>query len=125
MCPILPPSGVRSNVRPSGEGGGAAREGAALLQGLVARLEGQRLALAQAAFEADRARRQFDGCEPSTASVARTVERALEETLAATTNDRDRKELLRPLVREVVLTVHAPRPRPRWRSSGRAPRAPS
>jgi hypothetical protein len=33
-----------------------------------ARLEGQRLALEQAAFEANRARRQFDGCEPEHAS---------------------------------------------------------
>jgi excisionase family DNA binding protein len=217
---------LRSNVRPRGEGGGAAREGAALLQGLLrcgrcgrrmqvaysgsggrspryacvrglhlhatdacqslgggrldravaaafleavtpagvaataravaeleaehdARLEGQRLALEQARFEADRARRQFDACEPEHRLVARTLERALEETLAVverqramlaaleharpapladhergalarlardlpklwhatTTSDRDRKELLRALVREVVVTVAGP-----------------
>jgi excisionase family DNA binding protein len=215
-----------SNVRPRGEGGGAAREGAALLQGLLrcgrcgrrmqvaysgsggrspryacvrglhlhatdacqslgggrldkaiaeafleavtpagvaatatavaeleaehdARLSGQRLALERAEFEADRARRQFDACEPEHRLVARTLERALEDALAgverqraalaaleharpapltdperralarlardlpklwhaATTSDRDRKELLRALVREVVVTVHGP-----------------
>jgi hypothetical protein len=136
---------LRSNVRPRGEGGGAAREGAALLQGLLrcrrcgrrmqvaysgtggrspryacvrglqlhgtdacqslgggrldtavaqafleavtpagiaataravveleaehdARLSGQRLALERAEFEADRARLQFDACEPNIAS---------------------------------------------------------
>jgi excisionase family DNA binding protein len=212
---------LRSNVRPRGEGGGAAREGAALLQGLLrcgrcgrrmqvaysgsggrspryacvrglhlhgtdacqslgggrldktvaeafldavtpagvaataravaeletehdARLAGQRLALEQAQFEADRARRQFDACEPEHRLVARSLERVLEDALAAvehqraalaaleharpapltdhergalnlpklwhatTTSDRDRKELLRALVREVVVTVRAP-----------------
>ncbi len=214
---------LRANVRPRGEGGGAAREGAALLQGLVRcgrcgrrmqvgyagtggkvrryacvrgrdlhatgkacqslgglrldkavvaafleavtpaavaatagairaledqheqRLAGQRLALECAEFEADRARRQFDACEPEHRLVARTLERALEEALAAverersrlaaleqapltkgereavarlardlprlwdaeTTTDRDRKQLLRELIREVVVTVHA------------------
>ena len=217
---------LRSNVRPRGEGGGAAREGAALLQGLARcgrcgrrmqvsyagtggtvrryaclrghvlhatdqtcqslgggrldkavaaafleavtpagvaatagavrelhdqhdeRLAGQRLALERAEFEADRARRQFDACEPEHRLVARTLERALEDALAAvereqgklaaleqarpapltdaeraalarlardlprvwnapTTTDRDRKELLRTLVGDVVITVHA------------------
>jgi excisionase family DNA binding protein len=216
---------LRCNVRPRGEGGGAAREGAALLQGLLrcgrcgrrmqvaysgtrgrspryacvrgldlhatdacqslgggrldkavaqafleavtpagvtataravadletehdARLSGQRLALERAEFEADRARRQFDACEPEHRLVARTLERALEDALGAverqraalaalehtrpapltdverralvrlardlpklwhaeTTSDRDRKELLRALVRDVVVTVHA------------------
>ena len=228
---------LRANVRPRGEGGGAAREGAALLQGLVRcgrcgrrmqvaysgsggrvaalcvrarpvtcmapsslpvarrrpprqgrrrgvpggrhpgrrrrdrrrgrassrtsttqRLAGQRLALERAEFEADRARRQFDACEPEHRLVARTLERALEEALAAvereraassprsstparrrspttsaarsarlardlprlwhaaTTTDRDRKELLRTLIREVVVTVHA---RPSARADGR------
>ena len=114
-----------------------------------ARLDGQRLALEQAQFEADRARRQFDACEPEHRLVARTLERALEATLealerqratlaaleharpapltdqergvltrlardlpklwhAATTSDRDRKNLLRALVREVVVTVRGP-----------------
>ena len=96
----------------------------------------------RAEFEADRARRQFDACEPEHRLVARTLERALEDALAAverergklaaleqarpapltdderaalarlardlprlwnapTTTDRDRKELLRTLVRDV------------------------
>ena len=151
---------LRANVRPRGEGGGAAREGGALLQGLLrcgrcgrrmrvaysgeggrcvryacvrglshhgteatcqslgggrldkavaaafldavtpagvaasagaiaelteqhdARLAGQRLALERAEFEAERARRQFDACEPEHRLVARTLERKLEEALA-------------------------------------------
>src|SRR3954470_2294101 len=219
-------SGCASNVRPRGEGGGAAREGAALLQGILrcgrcgrrmqvgyagtdgkvrryacvrghllhatdqtcqslgggrldqavaaafldavtpagiaataravrelhdqhdARLAGQRLALERAEFEADRARRQFDACEPEHRLVARTLERTLEDALAAverergrlaaleqarpapltdserdalvrlardlprlwkanTTTDRDRKELLRALISEVIVTVNA------------------
>jgi DNA invertase Pin-like site-specific DNA recombinase len=217
---------LRQNVRPRGEGGGAAREGAALLQGLVrcgrcgrrmqvaysgtggkvrryacvrghvlhhteatcqtlggGRLEkaiveaflqavtpagvtatagaireledqheqllvGQRLALERAEYEAERAERQFDACEPENRLVARTLERKLEEALATvqrergklvaleharpqplteaerhavmgiardlprlwaadTTTDRDRKQLLRTLIREIVVTVHA------------------
>ena len=214
-----------SNVRPRGEGGGAAREGAALLQGLVRcgrcgrrmqvsyagtggnvrryacvrgrdlhatgqtcqslgggrldkavgaafleavtpagiaatagavrelhdqhdqRLAGQRLAVERAEFDADRARRQFDACEPdigssrarsnarsrtrwrrqsaSAASSPRSSRRgqapltdaeracsALARDLprvwdAETTTDRDRKELLRTLVSDVIVTVHA------------------
>jgi excisionase family DNA binding protein len=217
---------LRANVRPRGEGGGAAREGAALLQGLLrcgrcgrrmqvgysgtggkvrryacvrghvlhatgracqslgggrvdkavaaafleavtpagvaatagavrelhdqheGRLAGQRLALERAEFEAARAGRQFDACEPEHRLVARTLERSLEDALAAverergklaaleqqrpapltdperealtqlardlpklwnaaTTTDRDRKELLRSLISDVVVTVHA------------------
>jgi DNA invertase Pin-like site-specific DNA recombinase len=218
---------LRENVRPRGEGGGAAREGRALLQGLLrsgrcgrkmqvaysgrdgrrvryacvrghifhgtesacqtlgggrldkeiaamfldavtpagvaattgaiaelteqhdARLAGQRLALERAQFEADRARRQFDACEPEHRLVARTLERQLEQALAGvdreqralatleharpapltdqerraltrlardlpklwaaeSTGDRDRKELLRTLVSEIVVTVRRP-----------------
>jgi excisionase family DNA binding protein len=217
---------LRQNVRPRGEGGGAAREGAALLQGLVrcgrcgrrmqvaysghggrvrryacvrghvlhhtdsscqtlggGRLEkavialfldavtpagvaatagavgeledqhdqlitGQRLALERAEYEAQRAERQFDACEPENRLVARSLERRLEQALAAvereraklaaleharpqpltdaerralaqlardlprvwhadTTTDLDRKQLLRTLIREIVVTVHA------------------
>ena len=217
---------LRQNVRPRGEGGGAAREGAALLQGLVrcgrcgrrmqvaysgnggqvrryacvrghvlhhtdstcqtlggGRLEkavveafldavtpagvaatagaireledqheqlvfGQRLALERAEYEARRAERQFDACEPENRLVARTLEGKLEAALAAvererarlaaleharpqpltnaerralaalardlprlweaaTTTDRDRKQLLRTLIREIVVTVKA------------------
>jgi excisionase family DNA binding protein len=218
---------LRANVRPRGEGGGAAREGQALLQGLARcgrcgrrmqvaysgtagrvvryacvrghqlhateracqslggvrvdravagafleavtpagvkasagaieelerqhaeRLAGQRLALERAEFEADRARRQFDACEPEHRLVARTLEQRLERALtevererrqlaaleqarpapltaeerralgrlardlprlwhAKTTTDRDRKELLRALLSEVVVTVRGP-----------------
>jgi DNA invertase Pin-like site-specific DNA recombinase len=221
---------LRANVRPRGEGGGAAREGAALLQGLLrcgrcgrrmqvaysgrggrvpryacirgrdlhatgqtcqtlggvrldravaaafleavtpagvaasasaigeledqhqARLAGQRLAVERAAFETERARRQFDACEPEHRLVARTLEGRLEQALAAserergkltaleqarpapltdderralarlardlptlwdasTTSDRDRKELLRTLIREVIVTVAGPEAR--------------
>jgi DNA invertase Pin-like site-specific DNA recombinase len=111
-----------------------------------ARVAGQRLALERAQFEADRARRQFDACEPEHRLVARTLERALEDALAAvereqralaaldrarptpltdtereslgrvarnlprlwnakTTTQRDRKELLRALLTEVVVTI--------------------
>ena len=216
---------LRANVRPRGEGGGAAREGAALLQSLACcgrcgrrmqvsyagtngtvrryaclrghvlhatdqacqslgggrldkavaaafleavtpagvaatagairelhaqhdeRLAGQRLAVERAEFDADRARRQFDACEPEHRLVARTLERSLEDALAAverergklaaleqarpapltdderaalarlardlprvwnaaTSTDRDRKELLRTLVRDVIVTAH-------------------
>jgi DNA invertase Pin-like site-specific DNA recombinase len=216
---------LRANVIRRGEGGGAAREGAALLQGLVrcgrcgrrmqvaysgnggkvrryacvrghvlhhadtscqtlggGRLEkaiidafleavtpagvaatagaireledqheqllaGQRLALERAEYEAQRAERQFDACEPENRLVARTLERKLEDALvtvdrergklialeharpqpltnaerqalvgiardlprlwtANTTTDRDRKQLLRTLISEIVVTVH-------------------
>jgi excisionase family DNA binding protein len=215
---------LRQNVRPRGEGGGAAREGLALLQGIVRcgrcgrrmqvaysgragrsptyacvrafhhhgaehpcqslggqrlddavtaafleavtpagvracteavgelerqhdeRLHGQRLAVERAQFEAGRAERQFDACEPENRLVARTLERAWEQALsrlqserrklaelearrpepltpaerqalarlardlprlwrADSTTARDRKELLRTLVGEVVVTV--------------------
>jgi excisionase family DNA binding protein len=215
---------LRANVRPRGEGGGAAREGRALLQGILRcgrcgrrmqvaysgrdgnvpryacvrghvlhhadsscqslgglrlekaiagafleavspagarasaeatgelerqheqRLGGQRLAVERAEFEAGRARRQFDACEPEHRLVARSLEARLERALsglererrrlaeleqhrpepltdderralarlardlprlwdATTTTARDRKELLRALVREVIVTV--------------------
>ncbi|MDQ3630219.1 MAG: recombinase family protein [Actinomycetota bacterium] len=218
---------LRQNVRARGEGGGAAREGSALLQGLARcgrcgrrmqvaysgtggrvpryacvrghqlhateracqslgglrldkavaaafldavtpagvrasagaidqlerehdeRLRGQRLELERAEFEADRARRQFDACEPEHRLVARTLEHGLEQALAhaererralgaleqarpaplsaeerraltrlardlprlwqaRTTTDRDRKELLRALLSEVIVTVQEP-----------------
>jgi excisionase family DNA binding protein len=216
---------LRANARPRSEGGGAAREGSALLQGLLRcgrcgrrmqvaysgdggrvpryaclrgrdlhgtgracqslgggrldravaeafleavspagiaasagaieqleaeheeRIQGQRLALERSRFEAERARRQYDACEPEHRLVARTLERAYEQALraaereqaklaaleharpeplsaserqaltrlagdlarlwrAGTTSDRDRKELVRTLVREVVATVN-------------------
>jgi excisionase family DNA binding protein len=110
------------------------------------RLSGQRLAVERAEFEAGRAQRQFDACEPENRLVARTLERAWEQTLARLeserrklaelearrpepltqterealsrlardlprlwnappTTPRDRKELLRTLVSEVVVTI--------------------
>lgn len=218
---------LRANVRPRGEGGGAAREGGALLQGVLRcgrcgrrmqvaysgkdgrcvryacvrgfhhhgtettcqtlgggrldqavaaafldavspagvaastgaiseltmqheqRLAGQHLALERAEFDAERAQRQFDACEPENRLVARTLERKLETALvgvhreqralatleharpaplseperralatlardlprlwaAKSTSDRDRKELLRTLISEVVVSVQRP-----------------
>ena len=215
---------LRQNVRPKGQGGGAAREGVALLQGIVRcgrcgrrmqvaysgndgqvpryacvrahqlhgtdracqslgalrlekavtaafleavtpagvrasaeavgelerqhreRLTGQRLAVERAEFEAKRAQRQFDACEPEHRLVARTLEARLEQALAElererrklaeletrrpeplteaerqaltrlirdlprvwaadTTTARDRKELLRTLICEVIVTI--------------------
>ena len=110
------------------------------------RLAGQRLVLERAQFEADRAQRQYDACEPENRLVARTLEGRLEQTLgelererrklaelesrrpepltsaerqalariakdlphlwaAETTTPRDRKELLRTLITEIVVTV--------------------
>ena len=110
------------------------------------RLAGQQLALERAQFEAERAERQFDACEPENRLVARTLEKKLEQALAAlelkrrelaelqahrpeplnaqerealarltrelprlwqadTTTPRDRKELLRTLISEVVVVV--------------------
>ena len=114
-----------------------------------ARVAGQRLSLERVQFEADRARRQFDACEPEHRLVARTLESKLETTLAdvareqraldmleharpapltaqerealnrlardlprlwaaSTTSGRDRKELLRALITEIVVTVRRP-----------------
>ncbi len=111
------------------------------------RLRGHRLAVERAEFEAGRAQRQFDACEPENRLVARTLERAWEQALsqleaerrklaeletrrpepltqaerqaltrlaqdlprlwnAPTTTPRDRKELLRTLVSEVVVTIN-------------------
>jgi hypothetical protein len=111
------------------------------------RLAGQRLALERAQYEAGRAERKYDACEPENRLVARTLERALEEALgnlerergklaqlkrarptalsdqerealvelarelprlwaAETTTYRDRKELLRTLISEVIVTAH-------------------
>jgi DNA invertase Pin-like site-specific DNA recombinase len=104
------------------------------------------LELDRARYDADRARRQFDGCEPENRLVARTLEREWEQQLqqvrraeqalsgvrahrpepltadevawcrhagadlravfhAPTTTDRERKQLLRAIIAEVVVTV--------------------
>jgi DNA invertase Pin-like site-specific DNA recombinase/predicted DNA-binding transcriptional regulator AlpA len=106
------------------------------------------LAVERARYEADRARRQYDQVEPENRLVARTLERAWEDKLAAarhaendlraqqarrpvsltaeelawistagadiaavfhadTTTIRERKQLLRAVTSEVVVTVHA------------------
>src|SRR5262249_1463482 len=117
------------------------------LQGQLEQAEGQwRRRLERARFEADRARRQYDAVEPENRLVARTLEAAWEEKLAAlrelsdgherflrqqpralsgeeqaeirrlaadlpalwsapSTTDADRKEVLRQVVEDVVVTV--------------------
>jgi DNA invertase Pin-like site-specific DNA recombinase len=111
------------------------------------RLRAFQLQVERARFEADRARRQFDQVEPENRLVARTLERAWEQRLAAlrqaeadlgaqqarrptaltpeelawlsragadvrrifqapTTTVRERKQLLRALIAEVVVTVN-------------------
>jgi excisionase family DNA binding protein len=55
------------------------------------RLVGQRLAVERAEFEAGRARRQFDACEPEHRLVARTLETRLE--LALEELERERRKL--------------------------------
>ena len=103
----------------------------------------------RARFEAERAARQFDACEPENRLVARPLERKLGDALAGvqreqrklaalelarpaplsdherrmlgrlardlpklrgakTTSDRDRKELLRTLISEIVVTIARP-----------------
>jgi excisionase family DNA binding protein len=111
------------------------------------RLAAFELAVERARYEAARSRRQFDAVEPENRLVARTLERALEDRLAAlhraeadlgaqqarrpvsltedelawlnragadvraifkapTTTFRERKQLLRAVITEVVVTVH-------------------
>jgi len=55
------------------------------------RLTGQRLAVERAEFEAGRARRQFDACEPENRLVARTLETRYELTLEEL--ERERRKL--------------------------------
>jgi len=55
------------------------------------RLAGQRLAVERAEFEAGRARRQFDACEPEHRLVARTLEARLEAALGE--RERERRKL--------------------------------
>lgn len=54
------------------------------------RLAGQRLAVERAEFEAGRARRQFDACEPEHRLVARTLEARLEMALSELERERRR-----------------------------------
>src|SRR4051794_26580568 len=55
-----------------------------------ARMHGQRLAAERAEYEAERARRQFDACEPEHRLVARTLEARLESTLSDLERERRR-----------------------------------
>jgi excisionase family DNA binding protein len=130
------PAGIRASAQAIEE----------LEQSHEERLAGQRLAVERAQFEADRAQRQYDACEPENRLVARTLEGRFEAALgelererqrlaelesrrpepltsaerqalgriardlpqlwaAETTTDRDRKELLRTLISEIVVTV--------------------
>src|SRR4051794_9045177 len=52
------------------------------------RLRQQRLVLERAEYDAGRARRQYDACEPEHRLVARTLERAYEQALAETERER-------------------------------------
>jgi hypothetical protein len=111
-----------------------------------ARVRSAELELERAQIHADRAKRQFDGCEPENRLVARTLEREWEQRLtevrraeravaevaatrpdplssdeiawcrhagadlrkvfdAPTTSDRERKQLLRAILTDVVVTV--------------------
>jgi excisionase family DNA binding protein len=111
------------------------------------RLAAFELVAERARYDADRARRQFDAVEPENRLVARTLERALEDRLAAlhraeadlaaqqarrpvslndqelgwlyragadvraifdapSTTFRERKQLLRAIIAEIVVTVH-------------------
>ena len=111
-----------------------------------ARVRSAQLELERAQIHADRARRQFDACEPENRLVARTLEREWEQRLTAvraaeravaevaakrpdplseqeiawcrragadlrkvfhapTTSDRERKQLLRAILTDVVVTV--------------------
>jgi DNA invertase Pin-like site-specific DNA recombinase len=111
-----------------------------------ARVRSAELELERAQIHADRAKRQFDGCEPENRLVARTLEREWEQRLtevrraeravaevaatrpdpltgeeiawcrhagadlrkvfdAPTTTDRERKQLLRAILTDVVVTV--------------------
>ncbi|MGO9898782.1 MAG: hypothetical protein ACLP0J_03590, partial [Solirubrobacteraceae bacterium] len=54
------------------------------------RLAGQRLAVEQAQFEADRAQRQYDACEPENRLVARTLEARFETALGELESERPR-----------------------------------
>ena len=125
-----------------------------------ARVRSAELELERAQIHADRARRQFDGCEPENRLVARTLQREWEQRLtavsraeravaevaarrpdpltdeeiawcrqagadlrevfdASTTSDRERKQLLRAILTEVVVTVDRDSERHVGRAAGR------
>jgi DNA invertase Pin-like site-specific DNA recombinase len=83
------------------------------------RLVGQRLAVERAEFEAGRARRQFDACEPEHRLVARTLEARLEIALEELERERRklaelerrRPELLTPAERDALAKLARDLPR--------------
>jgi excisionase family DNA binding protein len=95
------------------------------------RLGGQRLAVERAEFEAGRAQRQFDACEPENRLVARTLERAWEQALSRLEAERrkladleacrpepltqDEREALARLARDLPRLWNAPTTTPRDR----------
>ncbi|MGH2927117.1 MAG: recombinase family protein, partial [Solirubrobacteraceae bacterium] len=132
----LAPAGIEATLR-------AIEHGSSQHQ---ARVHSAELELERAQIHADRARRQFDGCEPVNRLVARTLEREWEQRLTAvraaeralaevaakrpdpltddeiawcreagadlrkvfdapSTSDRERKQLLRAILTDVVVTV--------------------
>ncbi len=70
---VLEPAAIAATARALAEAEGAHRQ----------RLGAFELAVERAQFEADRARRQFDGCEPENRLVARNLERTWEQRLVA------------------------------------------
>ena len=96
----ITPAGVRASAQAIGE----------IEQQHDERLAGQRLAVERAEFEAGRARRQFDACEPENRLVARTLEARLE--IALEELERERRKL-----------AELERRRPEPLTAGRARRA--
>ena len=91
-------------------------------------LVGQRLTLERAEYEAERAERQFDACEPENRLVARTLERKLEDALAQVERERGKLIALeharpKPLTdhERAALSRHRPRPPQALGSAARQP----
>ena len=81
------------------------------------RLTGQRLAVERTEFEAGRAQRQFDACEPEHRLVARTLESRLEAALAELECERRKLAELEtrrpePLTRGRAASARSADPRP-------------
>jgi hypothetical protein len=80
------------------------------------RLHDHRLALERAEFEADRARLQFDACEPEHRLVARTLEHRLEQAL--TDVERECRQLAAlEQTRPAPLTAEERRALAAWRAT--------
>ena len=90
-------------------------------------LVGQRLTLERAEYEAERAERQFDACEPENRLVARTLERKLEDALAQAERERGKLialEHARPSRSPSTSASRSPTSPATSRSSGRRARQP-